>query len=90
MISKIIRRKMPRVRAQYTQNKTFENPTVPQYSSKYLPEELALSHRLYNRNDVDGGCNTLQALTLDISAFFNFVAHIVTHNVRDKSLNEEA
>ena len=25
-----------------------------------------------------------------ISAFFNFVAHIVTHNVSDKSLNEEA
>ena len=25
-----------------------------------------------------------------IKRFFNFVVHIVTHNVRDKSLNEDA
>ena len=32
----------------------------------------------------------LMVLIFDMSAFFNFVNHIETHNVRDKSVNEDA
>ena len=44
-----------------------------------------LSHGFYDRNYVDVCYNTLQALSgSEIQNFFDFVSHIVTHNVRDK------
>jgi len=55
---------------QITQNKTFENPTIPRYCLKNWPEELGFCIRLWMfelQKVLDSGSSWLNAITLTIN-----------------------